>query len=243
MKAPLVLLCAASMATAQVPSGDDILAGVDANIISDSRISTSSMIIHERRQTRTLELKSWARGTTETFSEFLSPPRDRGTKMLKLKDQLWTFTPSTDRIILISGHMLRQSVMGSDLSYEDLLEEQRLRTMYTAQVRGEEERDGHPCWILDLTSRGGDVAYQSRTLWVDKERYVVMREERFARSGKLLKSAEAHEIRRFGQRWVATHVTFKDALKAGSGTEFRIATIDFDADIPAALFSKAALRK
>jgi hypothetical protein len=36
--------------------------------------------------------------------------------MLKLGDQLWTFSPSTDRTIQIAGHMLRQSVMGSDMS-------------------------------------------------------------------------------------------------------------------------------
>ena len=51
----------------------------------------------------------------QSYTEFLSPPREAGTKMLKLQDELWTYTPATDRVIRISGHMLRQSVMGSDL--------------------------------------------------------------------------------------------------------------------------------
>jgi len=46
--------------------------------------------------------------------------------MLKLGDELWTYTPETDRIIKISGQMLRQSVMGSDLSYEDMMEDRKL---------------------------------------------------------------------------------------------------------------------
>jgi outer membrane lipoprotein-sorting protein len=225
------------------PSGDEILAKVDENNTSDSRISTSSMTVHERRESRTMEMKSWGEGTDKAFTEFLSPPRDRGTKMLKLHDQLWTYTPSTDRIIMISGHMLRQPVMGSDLSYEDLLEDQRLRSMYDAKVTGEEEVKGRPCWTLDLVARSSDVAYPSRKIWVDKDRFVVMREDRFARSGKLLKTAELQEVKRIGHRWVGMLMTFKDALKEGEGTEFRIKTIEFDTPIPPSTFSKAALRR
>jgi hypothetical protein len=43
--------------------------------------------------------------------------------MLRLENQLWIYSPSTDRNIQNSGHMLRQSVMGSDLSYEDMLKQ------------------------------------------------------------------------------------------------------------------------
>ncbi|MCK7490029.1 MAG: outer membrane lipoprotein-sorting protein [Anaerotruncus sp.] len=62
--------------------------------------------------------------------------------MLKLEDQLWTYTPASDRTILISGHMLRQSVMGSDLSYEDMMEDPRLASLYAATVAGEETLRG-----------------------------------------------------------------------------------------------------
>jgi len=58
--------------------------------------------------------------------------------MLKLEDQLWIFSPSTDRIIQISGHMLRQSVMGSDLSYEDMMEDPHLLNHYSGKIDGEE---------------------------------------------------------------------------------------------------------
>ena len=40
------------------------------------------------------------------------------------------YTPRTDRKILIAGHMLRQSMMGSDLSYEDMLEDRKMSLSY-----------------------------------------------------------------------------------------------------------------
>ena len=38
-------------------------------------------------------------------------------------------------------------------------------------------------------------------------------------------------------------MVFKDELKSGKGTEFVLQSIEFNADIPDYLFSKASLRK
>jgi hypothetical protein len=237
-----ITLCC-SWCLAQTPSGEDILKRVDQNIGSESKISVGEMRVQERREVRTVRMKSWMRGLKTSFTEFLAPPREKGTKMLKLDDQLWTYTPSTDRTILISGHMLRQSVMGSDLSYEDLLEDPALRRTYDAVVAGEEIVSGRSCWILDLRSKGGDVAYQSRKIWVDRNRFVVMKENRFARSGKLLKTTVVRNVIQVEGKWVASEVVVKDALKSGGGTEFVIEEVRFNEAIPDHFFTKAILRR
>jgi outer membrane lipoprotein-sorting protein len=237
------LAAAVSIAVfAQAPDGDAILRRVDENIGSDNKVMTSQMIIHGRRGSRSVRSKSWIQGRNKSFTEYLDPPREKGTKMLKLAGQLWTYTPASDRTILISGHMLRQSVMGSDLSYEDVMEDQRLLALYHAVVTGEEKVNDRPCWVLELVSRGEEVAYYKRKIWVDREREVVLREERFAKSGKLLKTTEVKSVDRIKGRWVGTRVIFKDVLKEGEGTEFILEAIEFNASIPDYLFTKASLR-
>ena len=236
------LLTAAVMAQ-EPPSGEDILKRVDANIGSDNKISVAEMTIHGRRGSRTIKSRSWLQGQDKSFTEYLAPAREAGTKMLKLGDQLWTYIPSTDRTIKISGHMMRQSVMGSDLSYEDMMEDPKLLNLYYANVIGEEVILDRVCWVLELTAKVKNPAYHSRKIWVDKERYVSLREDRIARSGKLLKTFEVKEIRRIQNRWVPTHMIFKDVLKSGKGTEFVIEDIEFNASIPEHVFTKASLRK
>jgi outer membrane lipoprotein-sorting protein len=231
------------LAAAQAPTGDAILARVDANIGSDSKVTLARMVVEGRGVTRTVESRSWIRGMTESFTEYLAPPRDRGTKMLKLGDQLWTYFPESDRTIRISGHMLRQSVMGSDLSYEDLMEDPRLGALYTATVVGEETHRDRPCWVLELTAKAPGIAYQSRRMWVDKARDVALREDRFAKGGKLLKTTDVLTVERIGGRWVAKTVVFKNVLKSGQGTRFELETIEFNASIPEHVFSKAMLRR
>jgi outer membrane lipoprotein-sorting protein len=228
---------------AQAPSGAEILRKVDANLGSDAKIVVSEMVIHGRRASRSIRARSWVRGVTRSFTEYLEPAREKGTKMLKLGDELWTYTPATDRIIRISGHLLRQSVMGSDLSYEDMMEDPVLGNIYEAAVVGEETVLERPCWVLELTAAKQDTAYFRRKAWVDKERSVILREEMYARSGKLLKTLEAKSVRPFGKRWVQDRMVFKDAMKTGEGTEFIVESMEFDAVIPDYIFSKASLRR
>ena len=231
----------APVITAQ--DANEIIGRVDRNLYSENRIVESSMTIHGRRSSRTITAITYAVGDEKSFTEYLSPPREAGTKMLKLENQLWIYSPSTDRVIQISGHMLRQSVMGSDLSYEDMMETHKLTDVYDAEVAGKEVVDGRDTWVLDLTARTGGVAYHSRRIWIDRERYVPLREELFAKSGQLLKRTEMSDVRNIEGRWYPTTILFRDMLRQGDGTEFRMTDIKFDQDIPEHIFSRASLRQ
>jgi len=235
--------CIPSDLPAQTPAGDEILEQIDRNMSSKTQILTSKMVIHSRRGSRTVVSRSWSEGEAKTFSEYLSPAREKGTKMLKLEDKLWIYSPSADRIIRISGHMLRQSVMGSDLSYEDMMEDSRLRDKYEATVTTSEVIDGRDCWIVELKATTDDVAYYEMKLWVDRERWVPLKEELFAKSGKLLKKLELKDVTNIDGKWFPKKMIFKDMLKKGKGTEFIIEEIEFDSEIPSHIFSKASLRK
>lgn len=224
------------------PKADEILERIDQNMSSENRVFESSMTIHGKRSSRTITSKSWSVGDEKSFTEYLSPAREQGTKMLKLEDQLWIYSPSTDRTIQISGHMLRQSVMGSDLSYEDMMDDRKLTETYDAEVTGSEVVDGRKAWVLKLTAKVDDVAYASRKLWVDAERYIPLREDLFAKSGQLLKRSVMSDVIQVDGRWFPKTILYKDMLKQGDGTEFKVMDIKFNQDIPEHIFSKASLK-
>jgi outer membrane lipoprotein-sorting protein len=225
------------------PDANQILEKVDRNMSSKNRVFESEMIIHGRRSSRSISSISYSVGNRQSFTEYLSPARDQGTKMLKLENQLWIYSPSTDRIIQISGHMLRQSVMGSDLSYEDMLDDRKLSEIYTARVAGNETIDGRNTYILDLTAKVADAAYQTQKIWVDSERYVPLKQEMFAKGGQLLKRTTLSDVKQIQGRWFPMSIVYKDMLKDGSGTEFKMTSVKFDQDIPEYIFTKAALKQ
>lgn len=225
------------------PDANMILEKVDKNMSSKNRVFESEMIIHGRRMSQTITSILYSAGNKQSFTEYLSPAREQGTKMLKLENQLWIYSPATDRIIQISGHMLRQSVMGSDLSYEDMMDDRKLTDIYTAKVTGNETIDGRNTYVLELTAKVDDAAYYSQKIWVDAERYVPLKQEMFARSGQLLKRTTLSDVKQVQGRWFPMTVVYKDALKDGSGTEFRMTTVKFDQNIPDYIFTKAALKQ
>ncbi len=225
-------------------SVQEIIQAMDNNLNAKSRVLTSKMIVHGRRSSRTIESKNWVVGIDLAFTEYLSPPREKGTKMLKLGDKLWTYSPQTDRVIQISGHMLRQSVMGSDISYNDMMEDRPLEELYEATLEGSVDIDGRNHWIMFLETRVTGLSYPKRRAWIDKEFLLPMKEELYAKSGKLLKTSTMSGVRKIQGRWFPSQIIYKDELKRNSkGTEWIIDEIAFDIDIPDSRFSKALLRK
>ena len=223
---------------------EEIIQAMDNNLNAKSRVLTSKMVVHGRRASRTIESKNWVVGTDLAFTEYLSPPREAGTKMLKVGNKLWVYSPQTDRVIQISGHMLRQSVMGSDMSYNDMMEDRPLVELYEATLEGSIEIDGRDHWIMLLEAKVKGLSYPKRRAWIDKEYLLPMKEELYAKSGKLLKTSTMDGIRKIQGRWFPSRFIFKDELKRNSkGTEWIIDKIEFDRDIPERRFSKALLRK
>tara|TARA_Y100000996_G_C22505039_1_gene636015 strand:+ start:475 stop:1215 length:741 start_codon:yes stop_codon:yes gene_type:complete len=223
---------------------DEIIVKMDRNLNAKSRIIKSKMVVHGRRSSRTIESKNWVIGTDKSFTEYTSPAREAGTKMLKLKDKLWTYSPQTDRVIQISGHMLRHSVMGSDMSYNDMMEDRPLKEIYAANIFSSEKVNDRDHWVIILEAKVKGLPYPKRKAWVDKEYFLPTKEELYAKSGKLLKTSILSNFKQVEDRWFPSKFIYKDELKRNSkGTEWVIDEVEFDTKIPESRFSKALLRK
>ena len=233
-----------SIGNTQELSAEKLVDAIDSNLNAKSRVLKSTMIVHGRRTSRTIVSKSWVKGINQAYTEYLAPPREAGTKMLKSGDKLWTYSPQTDRVIQISGHMLRQSVMGSDMSYTDMMEDRPLVDLYNATIEGSEIIDGREHWILFLEAKITGLSYPKRRLWIDNEYLLPMKEELYAKSGKLLKTTSMDGVKKIQGRWFPSRFNYKDELKRNSkGTEWLIEDVVFDTEIPDSRFEKSILRK
>ncbi|MCU0641355.1 MAG: outer membrane lipoprotein-sorting protein [Candidatus Margulisbacteria bacterium] len=224
-------------------TGEQIIRQVDSNMTFTTARSESRMVIHVDQEVREKTMRSYSRGQEASYSEFLTPARDQGVKYLKIKDNMWMYLPSVDKIIKISGAMLRQSMMGSDFSYEDALESTRLLEKYAATLAGEETLGGRVCYIIDLTAKVKEVTYFKRRVWIDKERFIPLREELFALSGKKLKEMTLGEVKRFGRRYYPTYLTMRNLLRANSRTELFTTRIEFDIAVDPKVFTQGNLTK
>jgi outer membrane lipoprotein-sorting protein len=133
--------------------------------------------------------------------------------------------------------------MGSDLSYEDMMEDRKLTEMYSSKILSEEMIGERKAWKLELIAKVDDATYHKRMIWVDKERFVPLKEELFAKSGELLKKTTMSDIEKIDGRWYPKKMNYKDMLKTGEGTDFMVKTIEFNPEISTEIFSKGVLKK
>ena len=220
-----------------------LLEQVDDNLWSNTKFISGRLIIDNGRKIRTLTQDSWMEGVTRSYSHYKSPAREKGTKMLKIKGKLWMYTPRTDRKILIAGHLLRQSMMGSDLSYEDMMEDHKLSKSYSATFDTFTNIDDVKCAVLNLSARDKKTTYQTRKVWINPNDKTVLKEERFAKSGKLLKRILFKDYELISGRKFPRTMIFKDLLKKNTKTTYKFDVIKFDINIPPNYFSQSILKR
>jgi outer membrane lipoprotein-sorting protein len=195
------------------------------------------------RKTREYTMQSFGRGQAESAIEFLAPRRDKGTRILKQSGSMWIYLPRAERTQQISGHMLRQGMMGSDISYEDMMDAADFVKKYDAEVVGEEEVEGRSCWKLEAKAKNETVTYPRRVIWIDKEWKIPTRQELYAVSGMMLKTWSMSDVKKIDQRWVPHRMTIADRLREGSKTELIFSDIKFGVDLEEEVFSRRWLER
>lgn len=236
----LLSISPVSMAT---PTADEILEQIDQNMNYDTRTAQLQMTVTKGRRVKTYEMTSHGRGANEAAIEFLAPARDKGTKMLKKGDELWMYLPSIEQTQRISGHMLRQGMMGSDMSYEDILESSALKEAYTATVTGEETLLDRPVYRLELVAKNNEIAYAKRVSWIDSEYLVPVKEELYATSGMLVKEWTMTDVIDVEGRKFPTRIVVEDKLQTNSKTEMQFVSVDFKVDVEDEVFSQRWLER
>jgi outer membrane lipoprotein-sorting protein len=217
-------------------TADEIITRRDNNeYIKTAKVEAEMIIISGNRQMNKMMLSYLEEDNSLTT---FTNPRDRGTKFLKRGDSLWMFFPEAEDIVKISGHMLNQGMMGSDFSYQDMMESDKLTDLYNFKLIGEEEIDGRQCYLLEgIAVEGKEVSYYRRKSWVDKERFISLKEELYTRSGRLLKVMRVTRVEQIEDRWYPVESVMENKLRQNTRTEFIVHSIEFNPEIPAGTFT------
>jgi outer membrane lipoprotein-sorting protein len=229
-------------ATVYPISPSEILSAMDKNRDYGTISYTGTMEIHIGGEVRTKTMKVVGIGTEKALVEFTNA-QDKGTKFLKINKELWIYFPSEQDVVKISGHMLKEGMMGSDVSYEDALESDALHRKYTATLSGEETFEGHVCYVLTLDATGKDVPYYKRKMWVDKELFIQWKEEMYAKSGTLLKVSHVFEVKKISSRHFPIKIEMVNMLRKDTKTVFEMNDVAFEVKLDKSIFSLQNLQR
>ena len=237
-----LIFIAAVAALSRNPSAAELLRRVDNNEIFNTIQYEGDIIIEHGGRRFVKTYNAWARGNTHSFMEFTNS-EDRGTRYLRRDGRLMVYSPDNEGVMLISGHMLRESMMGSDMSYEDALDNDTLSSRYTPVLMGSEVINGRDCWVLELNALRRTESYPKRKLWIDKENSDLLRYEMFALSGAKLKEYNLRRVEVIGGRRFPVEGEMRDLLRRDSRTVFVMRNVVLDRPIADSVFSMRNLER
>ena len=245
--------CAVLLAAVSARAGEgepvltvpEILARVDAaEAPPRSRGRFRQVITTTRGGKRTLEMESYSRdGTDKQLIRYTAPARVEGESLLMLDDgdEIWYFSPRTDRVRKIASHARKKKVMGSDFSYEDM-SGGNMAEDYTGVLLGEEPVDGRACLHLALTPTPSGPSYGKIEAWVDAETYLTVRVDYWNEHGERFKRLTAAGVETIDGRPTITRFRMHN-LKTGGETLMEVLAMSYTEDVPASWFTVRHLKR
>ncbi len=151
----------------------------------------------------------------KSIAIILSPPGEKGIGFLqydyeaqgKETDQ-WMYLSALGKVKrIISGNEDEPktgSFFGSEISYEDM--EARNLKDYTYKILAHETYQKRACWVIEILptpQRARKSNYSKFWSWVDKERFLVLKEILYNRSGKRVKRVTMRKVEQIDGIWLA----------------------------------------
>jgi len=231
------ILAAICLALARFASADDAASQLAARLRAKESGSTFVRIrVQAGGQTLQVQIKSRvSAGGADIIYQVLFPKERKGESVLMHRsgDKLsaTTFTPpSTTK--QIGGGEMSQALLGTDLSYEDIIDSPFSWSQQA--IVGTQDIDRFSCQILESKPGGHASSYASVKTWVDPKRMVPLQIEKYDSSGKVVRRINITrmlldgsdslpaDLEVTGPRGSVTHIT-GSSIKRGlnyAGTEF-----------------------
>uniref|UniRef100_A0A7V3KMJ5 Outer membrane lipoprotein-sorting protein n=1 Tax=candidate division WOR-3 bacterium TaxID=2052148 RepID=A0A7V3KMJ5_UNCW3 len=221
-------------------SPSEVLLSLRKNLKYTTSTFSAQLEIRKGKRVLNKSFKGYSKG--ENFYLEFTNPEDKGVKYLKFKGDLYIYLPDIDDVVRLSGDMLKQSFMGSDLSYEDLMQEDPLKYYKPVSMR-DTTLEGKIYFILELEDTTGNAPYYRARMVVDLDRNIWLKEELITKSGRKIKEVEALEFKNIKGKHYPTSIAMRDLRLKDSYTKFVFKEVDFDIPIPDKYFSLSELKK
>jgi len=237
-----ILMLALVPMTAFSLTAKEIIQKVDNNQVYKTEKFEAVMTIQKGSQKLTKKFQGYTQSEgKKSFMEFTNP-EDKGVKYLKLDKELWIYFPDADDTMKISGYMLQKGMMGSDISYEDMLEENSLYNDYDSVLNGDTNVNGALCYHITLTAKSDKVTYAKQDLFIDKDKFIWVESILYAIGDRPIKRMTALKVEKKGGRYVITEMEIVDLRQLNTKTTIGFTKIDYDVTLPKDGFSKSKLK-
>ncbi|MBN1885162.1 MAG: outer membrane lipoprotein-sorting protein [Candidatus Krumholzibacteriota bacterium] len=154
-------------------------------------------------------------------------------------DKRWLYVPSVDLVKRISADDRTSSFVGSDFTYEDV--SGRHWSEDEHRLLREEALDGRDTYVIESTPRAPGGGFARKVSWVNREHFVIVREEYYGSGGDLERIYTAERVEEVAGVPTATLRRMEDVRK-GQHTLVTFSNIRYDVGVDEGIFTERYLK-
>jgi len=240
----LLLILTGKTSDAQTLSAKEIVKKADDKSRGLTSQGEMTMTIIRPNWTRSITMKSWAKGNAYSLILITSPAKDKGQAFLKIKTDMWNWVPSIDKMIKIPPSMMMQSWMGSDFTNDDLVRESSIVVDYDHKLLGEESVREMMCYKIELTPHeDAPVTWGKVNVWITTSGFDTWKADYYDEDMKLINVMNASDLKRMGNREIPVKLEIIPVDKPNNKTILETKSVSFDKPISDSFFSQQNMKK
>lgn len=201
-----------------------------------------------RESIRILKMKTLEmRGGGDRSLSVFSKPRDiKGTAFLSFThalkpDEQWLYLPALKRVKRISSSNKSGPYLGSEFAFEDLTSFEVAKYKY--KYLRDDVLEGKDCFIVEFYPQYKHSGYTRQIVWIDKERYIILKTEYYDRKNSLLKTLSNNKYQRYLKKYWRAGEMLMLNHQTGKSTELIWQNYVFKNRFKRRHFSKNALKR
>lgn len=225
----LLLTVMALSFTASSQDATDIVKKADDKMRGAT--SVAELVIKTIRPTwsRSMDVKTWMKGTDFAMILILAPAKDKGIVFLKRKKEVWNWLPVLERTIKLPPSMMSQSWMGTDFTNDDLVKESSVVKDYNHSIIGDTIIGNRSCYIIQMIPKPeAAVVWGKVIVCIDKKDFLELHSRFYDEDGKVVNSMNAYDVKLMDGRLIPTRFEMIPEDKKNQKTEMIYKKIQFN---------------
>jgi outer membrane lipoprotein-sorting protein len=168
----------------------------------------------------------------------LQPQIQRGQGYLRVDETVWFYDPESRKF---EKSALRENVQDSDAQNSDF-NRNSLADDYTVSGWSDGRLGSYDVYVLDLVAVNDDVSYEKTRIWVRKDIAIILKEENYSVSDRLMRTVLYPKYTRVGERYIPSNALIVDELNDGERTQLTLSNPSVS-EIPDYVFTKSYLER
>jgi len=189
---------------------------------------------------RELSMDTWSEGRDKFLAKILTPKKEQGIATLKIGDEMWNYLPKIDRLIKIPSSLMGDNWMGSHLTNDDLVKENKIDELYTFEFETVEDSTAT---IICTPKPDAAIVWDKVIYRVDIDKKIPIDIKYYDEDNEMVRTMLFDRVEKVSGRWIPLRMVVQPIEEPDEMTVLTYDNLEFDIKLPKGLFSIQSLRR